>query len=1039
MSGNPVFPAYLAYLGRPPDQSGLNFYSNSSQGSAVVDIAASSEARGMDFRRSTDSLKEQVDGVYAHLFGRHADPEGSSYWVGELEAGRVSSEGLALAVLNGAQNNDALVIANKLKVIESFVSQLEVNSEFAAAYVGESAASSLRGLLSDVGATESSLQISLSLLPRSVGLIVANQDVAKTGSPLSIGNPEGIVGLHTVRTSSFATNKMTEVSGLDAFLADSRFSGITGKGQTIAIIDSSFDLDHPAFGPDANGDGVADRIIYHADFTSERNGANTINTAEDDHGTHVASIVAGQLSEARGIAPGANLILLQALTEAGSGSNADLQKALQWVVNNAGLYNITAVNNSWGGDSNINAASVTYFGDEFAALVRLGVVPFVAAGNSYEEYQAQGVGSPADDSLAFGVSSSNGSRALLSEFSQRSEPLSDIVAPGSNVLAANSGGGVISLSGTSMASPVAAGAVALAQELAQSTLGRRLTVDEVYKVMQSSASAFVDREVATDGVKNTGGNFRHLDIKAMGEAVIALGSGAPTPNPPVNPPVDSVGGGVGSDTVGGGNGDDTLEDEDDTLEDEDDTLEDGDIETDSYFDELEGASILQAGQTVRANLETVGEPDFFAVDLEAGKVYEIALTGDTLEDPYLRVFNPDGSLLAENDDGGDGLDSALSLRISTTGRYYVAADSFLGSEAGTYSLEISVGTAAPDGGIRRFSVANSERVIAGEITFGGELNSYSVELNTGMLYKFSLRGADSGVGTLVDPYLELFQNDEFLTFSDDGAVGLDSRISFIPAASGSYTLVASGYSLTESGSYVLQIESEVYSGPPDVPANLSTQVSLSDASSVSGEINYQGDEDWFRVNLEAGNQYSFALTGLSDGLLKLFDSSGDFVSFDDDGGDGTDSLLRFAPSSDGTYFIAASVYGNVDTGSYSLGMSSQVATGDSVSNVRQAGTLMLGTSVNGVLASEEGYDVYAITLNPGEYRVTVLPGGAENPLEDPVVFVDEDQFFLDGLFDDDGGTGFDSSLEFSIAETVNAVIAVGGYDPGEYSLLVQVL
>ena len=88
---------------------------------------------------------------------------------------------------------------------------------------------------------------------------------------------------------------MTEVSGLDALLADSRFSSITGRGQTIAIIDSSFDLDHPAFGPDANGDGVADRIVYHADFTSERNGANTVNTDYDDHGTHVASIAAGQL------------------------------------------------------------------------------------------------------------------------------------------------------------------------------------------------------------------------------------------------------------------------------------------------------------------------------------------------------------------------------------------------------------------------------------------------------------------------------------------------------------------------------------------------------------------------------------------------------------------------------------------------------------------------------------------------------------------------------------------------------------------------
>jgi len=308
-----------------------------------------------------------------------------------------------------------------------------------------------------------------------------------------------------------------------------------------------------------------------------------------------------------------------------------------------------------------------------------------------------------------------------------------------------------------------------------------------------------------------------------------------------------------------------------------------------------------------------------------------------------------------------------------------------------------------------------------------------------MLYTFSLRGADSGVGTLGDPYLELFQNDDFITYSDDGGVKLDSRINFIPATSGTYTLVASDYSLTDSGSYRLQIGSEVYSGPPEVPGSASTQVSLADSGSVSGEINYQGDEDWFQVDLQAGNQYSFAISGLSDSLLKLFDSSGGFVSFDDDGGDGTDSLLRFAPASDGTYYIAAGVYANSDTGTYSLNMSSQVATEDIVSNLKQAGALTIGTPVNGVLADEEGYDVYTITLSPGDYRLTVLPGSVDDPVEDSLVFVDTDQFFLDGLFDDDGAGGTNSLLEFTAIDTAEMVIAVGGYDPGAYIILIQSL
>lgn len=120
------------------------------------------------------------------------------------------------------------------------------------------------------------------------------------------------------------------------------------------------------------------------------------------------------------MAPGANLILLQALEEKGSGSSNDIQQALDWVARNASMYNIAAVNMSLGADSNDNTHVVTPYGDEFAALSRIGIVVLVAAGNSYEDYQAEGVGSPASDPGALAVSASNNSKSVLASFSQRS-------------------------------------------------------------------------------------------------------------------------------------------------------------------------------------------------------------------------------------------------------------------------------------------------------------------------------------------------------------------------------------------------------------------------------------------------------------------------------------------------------------------------------------------------------------------------------------------------------------------------------------------
>ncbi|MFN7195446.1 MAG: S8 family serine peptidase, partial [bacterium] len=74
-------------------------------------------------------------------------------------------------------------------------------------------------------------------------------------------------------------------TNIAAFRADPRFAGIDGAGYSVVVIDTGIDLDHPFFGPDANGDGIADRIVFQQDFF----GANDPSAADGNgHGTHVA-------------------------------------------------------------------------------------------------------------------------------------------------------------------------------------------------------------------------------------------------------------------------------------------------------------------------------------------------------------------------------------------------------------------------------------------------------------------------------------------------------------------------------------------------------------------------------------------------------------------------------------------------------------------------------------------------------------------------------------------------------------------------------
>ena len=1006
MESRAIYQAYLAYFGRPPDPTGLSAFAAASQTDVIAAFSASAESRAL---YAGTSLLEQINAIYLNLFGRVAEPAGAEYWLNELSAGRFTLAEMAFAVLNGARNSDATTVANKLQVMEEFVVQLAARADGGAAYSGNAAAASARGFLSHINADSASLAEALAGVGTAVETAVALNDAAKDGPETSLSASDGRVFPLVFEVSSFISSTTTRNAGLDAFLADGRFTGINGAGQTVVVIDSSFDLDHPAFGVDADGNGAADRILFSADFSLERNGANTRLTAVDKHGTHVASLVGSELADAPGMAPGANLILLQVLTEVGIGTTNDVEQALRWVMLNAALYNVVAVNLSLGGADNDASATLGAMSDELAALVQLGVIPVVAAGNDYREFQRQGVSEPASDPNALAVSASGSSNSALAPFSQRSETLTDIVAPGQGVRGASAGGGTIALDGTSMAAPITSGAVALAQQLAQQTLGRRLSVEEVYRVLQGGASVFTDSEVASDGVRNSGASFRHINIDGMAEAVLALSATPPTPTPTPAPAPRSL------------------------L-----ALAVPPAPSDDFGDTAQTAGSLAAGQSRQGVLERAGDRDWFAVDLVAGRRYEVTLDGSTLNDPYLRIFDAAGRLLAENDDRDTGgLDSAIGFLAATSGRHFVVADSYLSRGTGAYQIAISAGSAP--GGNESGTVGSGDQDLRGDISYGGERDSLNLTLTAGVPYTFSMRGTSSGSGTLRDPFLELLRGNAVQASDDDGGTGLDAELRFTPTVSGAYTLRASAYSEGDRGSYALQIRGSAGSGGTGdtVAGSTASTASVAVGGRVAGRIDFGSDEDWYRIALDAGRSYSFGLTGLADGLLSLYDSQGRFLRSDDDSGNGLDPLLSYTPTSGGNYFLAAAAFADRETGDFTL--TANVSGGGSgvSSGTRIIGPAQLNVPISGVLPDQNSFDVYTGTLTPGSYRVTVRPAGGSDPLRDPFVYVDSDLDFRDGFYDDDGGTGLDSLLLFSIDTTTSGVIAVGGFDAGAYTLLIQ--
>ncbi|MDA7449615.1 S8 family serine peptidase [Planktomarina temperata] len=307
-----------------------------------------------------------------------------------------------------------------------------------------------------------------------------------------------------------------------------------GSGLSVVVLDTGIDIDHPHFGSDTNQDGISDNIKHSLDFT------NTKSTGDDGngHGTHVAGIIAGSNEEFPGIAPAADIISLKVLTDSGRGSFKGINDALEWCIANADKYNIAAINMSLGDGSFAEEAIVDgYSSEQLAALNALGVCVVSASGNDYQS--RVGVSYPSSDlnSLSIGAlfhsdvgsiySANSTDKDRVAPFSQRDDELTTVFAPGVLVPAAAVDGGLVQLSGTSMASPVVAGAVVLLQNAAIELLGSKLSPSEIESLLKNTGELINDGDDEDDGVTNTGLNFIRINIdSAIQELEMMAGPGA---------------------------------------------------------------------------------------------------------------------------------------------------------------------------------------------------------------------------------------------------------------------------------------------------------------------------------------------------------------------------------------------------------------------------------------------------------------------------------------------------------------------------------
>jgi len=296
------------------------------------------------------------------------------------------------------------------------------------------------------------------------------------------------------RQVSMTTANEAFASAVEADIAASQFA-LDGTGVGIAVIDSGI-----AAHTDLNNASGTSRVVYSQSFVA----GDTATTDKFGHGTHVAGLIGGTGNSSgtgngypakyAGIAPNVNLINLRVLDQNGMGTDSQVIAAIQQAIALKNTYNIRVINMSLGRPV-FESYTLDPVDQAVESAWKAGIVVVAAAGNNGRFAATNGfgtIGVPANDPAVITVGATmtmaTNTRVddKIASYSSKGPTAvdhivkPDLVAPGNRLVSLRVAGSTLDvtypqyqvapasgtakyyvLSGTSMATPVVSGAVAL--------------------------------------------------------------------------------------------------------------------------------------------------------------------------------------------------------------------------------------------------------------------------------------------------------------------------------------------------------------------------------------------------------------------------------------------------------------------------------------------------------------------------------------------------------------------------------------------------
>ena len=424
------------------------------------------------------------------------------------------------------------------------------------------------------------------------------------------------------------------------------------------------------------------------------------------------------------------------------------------------------------------------------------------------------------------------------------------------------------------------------------------------------------------------------------------------------------------------------------------TLNVSEVENNDVADNTSTTAQIQ-NNTYSGKIDTYNDVDWIKVDVKAGETYQVDVTSDDIDTIIEGIYDNNGNYIDNtyNDDANGTLNSETTFAASTTGTYYIAVS---GYDTGDYTVNVKdiALTDAEANNINTNATVTVGQYYQGKVDYAYDEDWIKVSLDANKTYEIDLNGVsldDTVINGIYDSTGKYING----TFNDDTDFSLNSSVTFTANTSGDYYISVGGFA-DDTGTYQLNVKeiqntnnSNTDTQAHDINNTLDSAISLDINTPTNGTIDYDGDVDFYKVHLEAGQTYDIKMLGndndngtLIDPLIKgVLDSNGNLIdgTYTDDSFNSLDSDLKFTADTTGDYYIEASSFSG--EGTFKIQVNQEVQQTQQIDNLNKGDlTIMVYLAADNNLSSyalEDINEMEAANL-PNNVHVTFMMDGNDS-------------------------------------------------------------